>query len=177
MIKCMVRHRLTPCDTFCSKVKIPVAVAGGINSENVVDAVNAGASVVIVGGYISKSKDVKIATETIKNAMRENRRVSTTLFKRVTSEGIRETLNRLSTANISDGSHRAEGITGLYPIYSDIKLIGNAITVRTYPGDWAKPVEAIDIAKEGDVIVIDAGGSWACCMGGNWQPIAHCRKK
>lgn len=151
----------TPFDTLrhvCSKVKIPVAVAGGINSENVVDAVNAGASVVIVGGYISKSKDVKIATETIKNAMRENRRVSTTLFKRVTSEGIRETLNRLSTANISDGSHRAEGITGLYPIYSDIKLIGNAITVRTYPGDWAKPVEAIDIAKEGDVIVIDAGG-------------------
>jgi len=30
--------------------------------------------------------------------------------------------------------------------------------VRTYPGDWAKPVEAIDIAERGDVIVIDAGG-------------------
>ncbi|MEK6559350.1 MAG: bifunctional hexulose-6-phosphate synthase/ribonuclease regulator, partial [Planctomycetota bacterium] len=36
--------------------------------------------------------------------------------------------------------------------------VGNAVTVRTYPGDWAKPVEAIDIAKEGDVIVVDAGG-------------------
>ena len=31
-------------------------------------------------------------------------------------------------------------------------------TVRTYPGDFAKPVEAIDKAKKGDVIVIDAGG-------------------
>jgi len=30
--------------------------------------------------------------------------------------------------------------------------------VRTYPGDWAKPVEAIDVAHPGDVIVIDAGG-------------------
>lgn len=151
----------TPFDTLryvCSKVKIPVAVAGGINSENVVDAINAGASVVIVGGYISKSKDVKIATESIKKAIRENRGVSTTLFKRVTGEGVRDALHQLSTANISDGSHRAAGITGLYPIYSNIKLIGNAVTVRTYPGDWAKPVEAIDIAKEGDVIVIDAGG-------------------
>jgi 3-hexulose-6-phosphate synthase/6-phospho-3-hexuloisomerase len=30
--------------------------------------------------------------------------------------------------------------------------------VRTYPGDWAKAVEAIDAAAEGQVIVIDAGG-------------------
>lgn len=150
-----------PFDTLrlvCSEVKIPVAVAGGINSENVVDAINGGASVVIVGGYISKSKDVKMATETVKRVMLENRRVSSALFKRVKGEGVREALHQLSTANISDGSHRAEGITGLFPIYSNIKLIGNAVTVRTYPGDWAKPVEAIDVAKEGDVIVIDAGG-------------------
>ena len=154
-------HGKTPFSALqqiCSKVKIPVAVAGGINSENVIDAVNAGASIVIVGGYISKSKNAKIAAESIKTAIKENRRVDTTLFKRVTREGIRESLMKLSTANISDGGHRAESIIGLYPIYQNIKLIGNAVTVRTFPGDWAKPVEAIDIAKEGDVIVIDAGG-------------------
>ena len=37
-------------------------------------------------------------------------------------------------------------------------MIGRAVTVRTYPGDWAKPVEAIDVAEPGDVIVIDSGG-------------------
>jgi 3-hexulose-6-phosphate synthase/6-phospho-3-hexuloisomerase len=37
-------------------------------------------------------------------------------------------------------------------------MVGRALTVRAYPGDWAKPVEAIDEASEGDVIVIDAGG-------------------
>ena len=37
-------------------------------------------------------------------------------------------------------------------------MVGKAFTVRTYPGDWAKPVEAVDAAKKGDVIVIDAGG-------------------
>lgn len=143
---------------ICSKVKTPVAVAGGINSENVIDMVNAGAAVIIVGGYITKSKDAKIATKNIRSAINENRSIPTTLFKRVTCEEIRGVLLKLSAANISDGGHRAEGITGLYPIYTDIKLTGTAVTVRTYPGDWAKPVEAIDNAKEGDVIVIDAGG-------------------
>jgi 3-hexulose-6-phosphate synthase/6-phospho-3-hexuloisomerase len=32
------------------------------------------------------------------------------------------------------------------------------VTVRPAAGDWAKPVEAIDVATAGDVIVIDAGG-------------------
>jgi 3-hexulose-6-phosphate synthase/6-phospho-3-hexuloisomerase len=147
------------------KVKIPVAVAGGINSENAVDAVNAGATIVIAGGFICKSADAKNATESIKRAIREDKRIHTTFFKRVTSEGIREALAKLSTANVSDGSHRAESITGLYPIYQNIKLIGNAVTVRTYPGDWAKPVEAIDVAKAGDVIVVDAGGTGPAVWG------------
>jgi len=32
------------------------------------------------------------------------------------------------------------------------------VTVVTRDGDWAKPVEAIDRASKGDVIVVDAGG-------------------
>ncbi|MGQ3684091.1 MAG: 3-hexulose-6-phosphate synthase [Candidatus Loosdrechtia sp.] len=150
---------------ICRKVKVPVAVAGGVNSENVIDMVNAGASVIIVGGYITKSKDAKAATANIKNAINENRSIPTTLFKRVTGKEIRDALTKLSAANISDGRHRAESITGLYPIYNDIKLSGTAVTVRTYPGDWAKPVEAIDVAKEGDVIVIDAGGTGPAVWG------------
>jgi 3-hexulose-6-phosphate synthase/6-phospho-3-hexuloisomerase len=37
-------------------------------------------------------------------------------------------------------------------------MVGRALTVWTYPGDWAKPVEAIDHADEGQVLVIDASG-------------------
>ncbi|OQY99054.1 MAG: bifunctional hexulose-6-phosphate synthase/ribonuclease regulator [Candidatus Brocadia sp. UTAMX2] len=147
------------------RVKIPVAVAGGINSENVVDAVHAGASIIIVGGSITKARNAKAAAESIKSAILENREIPTTLFKRVAREEVREALVKLSTANISDGSHRAQGITELYPLYPDIKIAGNAVTVRTYPGDWAKPVEAIDLAKEGDVIVIDAGGAGPAVWG------------
>ncbi|MCF6159257.1 MAG: bifunctional hexulose-6-phosphate synthase/ribonuclease regulator [wastewater metagenome] len=150
---------------ICSQVKIPVAVAGGINSENVIDMVNAGASIVIVGGYITKSKNARVATESIKDAIRENRKIPTVFFKRVIHENIRDALMKLSAANVSDGSHRAESITGLSPIYSGIKLVGKAVTVRTYPGDWAKPVEAIDSAEEGDVIIIDAGGTGPAVWG------------
>jgi 3-hexulose-6-phosphate synthase/6-phospho-3-hexuloisomerase len=34
-------------------------------------------------------------------------------------------------------------------------MIGKAVTVQTFAGDWAKPVEAIDIAGKGDVLVIN----------------------
>jgi 3-hexulose-6-phosphate synthase/6-phospho-3-hexuloisomerase len=43
--------------------------------------------------------------------------------------------------------------------------VGKAITVRTYPGDWSKPVLAIDEAQEGDVIVIDAQGKGPAVWG------------
>ena len=34
-------------------------------------------------------------------------------------------------------------------------MVGKALPVRTLAGDWAKPVEAIDVASEGDVLVIN----------------------
>ena len=143
---------------ICSKVNIPVAVAGGINSETVVDAVNAGAKIVIVGGAICKATDIKAATENLKKAIATREKVTEEFFKRTSSDDVREILERVSTANISDGSHRLKGISGINCISLETKMIGRAVTVRTYPGDWAKPVEAIDIAEQGDVIVIDSGG-------------------
>jgi 3-hexulose-6-phosphate synthase/6-phospho-3-hexuloisomerase len=49
-------------------------------------------------------------------------------------------------------------LEGLRPLAPGMRLVGPALTVRTYPGDWAKPVEAIDLAQPGAVLVIDAGG-------------------
>jgi 3-hexulose-6-phosphate synthase/6-phospho-3-hexuloisomerase len=49
-------------------------------------------------------------------------------------------------------------MTGLVSICGNVKLVGRTVTVQTFAGDWAKPVEAIDIAKEGDVIVINNDG-------------------
>jgi 3-hexulose-6-phosphate synthase/6-phospho-3-hexuloisomerase len=49
-------------------------------------------------------------------------------------------------------------ISGLESLVPGSKAVGRAVTVRTFPGDWAKSVEAIDEASEGDIIVVDAGG-------------------
>ncbi len=148
---------------FVSQIKkitnVPIAVAGGINSETAVDAVNAGADIIIVGGAITKSKDVTKSIQEIKQAMLTKTKIESVLYTRAKNvEEIKKILSMVSTANISDALHRGLPLYGLMPIGENIKIVGPAVTVRTYPGDWAKPVEAIDIAEKDSVIVIDAGG-------------------
>ena len=67
-------------------------------------------------------------------------------------------LSKVSTPNISDAMHRTGDFKGLSRFSGAGRMAGRVVTVRTYPGDWAKPVEAIDLAEPGNVIVIDAGG-------------------
>ncbi|HUV40108.1 MAG TPA: orotidine 5'-phosphate decarboxylase / HUMPS family protein [Planctomycetota bacterium] len=139
-------------------VSVPIAFAGGLNSETVVDAMEAGADVLIVGGAIIKSADPEKATREIIRALATGKPVESALYHRVDASRVREILEKVSTANISDGNHRQPMLEGLRPVSPGLKMVGRAVTVRTYPGDWAKPVEAIDVAEPGDVIVIDAGG-------------------
>ena len=139
-------------------VDIPVAVAGGINSETVVQALRAGARIAIVGGAITKSADARAAAAAIKQAMATGQATATDLYRRVSADNVGETLGKVSTPNLSDGNHHLPGIVGLRPIWSGAHMAGTALTVRTAPGDWAKPVEAIDRAEPGQVIVVDAGG-------------------
>lgn len=139
-------------------VELPVAVAGGINSETAPEAVAAGASIVVVGGAITKAPDAAEATRTILEAMRTGKAIETDLYKRRSLEQILEPLLKVSTANISDAMHRTGDIPGLQPIVPGAKMAGPAITVRSYPGDWSKPVQAIDEAQSGQVIAIEAAG-------------------
>ena len=151
----------TPFDTLrevAQAVSIPVAVAGGINSETAGMAVEAGASIVVVGGAITKATDAAAAARAIKGAMETLEVVRSDYFVRATGPDLLDVLRRVSAANVSDAMHRSGDIPGLRPITPGSKLVGPALTVRTYPGDWCKPVEAIDQSKPGDVLVIDAGG-------------------
>jgi len=140
-------------------VSIPVAVAGGINSETAPLAVEAGASIIIVGGAIIKAADATAAARAVKQAIETLEPVKSQYFVRATGPDLREMLARVSAANVSDALHRSGDIPGMRPLVPGAKMVGPALTVRTYPGDWAKPVEAIDQARPGDVLVIDAGGT------------------
>ena len=54
---------------------------------------------------------------------------------------------------------------GIHPLVRG-KMVGTAVTVQSFAGDWAKTVEAIDLAKEGDVIVIYNESKDIACWGG-----------
>jgi 3-hexulose-6-phosphate synthase/6-phospho-3-hexuloisomerase len=141
-----------------SKTELTLAVAGGINSETAADAVAAGADVVIVGGAITKASDPRKATEQIRSAIDTGQAVKSERFKRASTDTLAELLATVRTSNVSDGAHRQPCLEGLRPLWNGAFAAGPAVTVRTHPGDWAKPVEAIDAAKPGDIIVIDACG-------------------
>lgn len=163
-IHCAVDEQMEGKDPFAilrqvsRTLTIPVGVAGGINSETAPQALAAGASIVIVGGAINKALDPKQAAQQIRRAMDTGTSISTTLFKRKGEAQIREILEMVSAANLSDALHRGGVLEGIRPLFRGIHMVGRARTVRTYPGDWAKPVQAIDAAEPGEVLVIDAGG-------------------
>lgn len=151
-----------PIDTLKKVVEstnIPIAVAGGITAENAGEYVKAGASIIIVGGGITKATDIRASAKTLKDAM-SGVEVRTDLAKKYTEDDLFEAFSRVSTCNISDAFHKQGVVMGLTPyIKHRQKMIGRALTVQTTNGDWAKPVEAIDHVKKGDVIVVDVGGA------------------
>lgn len=163
-VHCAVDEQMEGKDPFATlrrvseALTIPVAVAGGINSETAARAIESGAAIVIVGGAITKAVDPEQAARDIRHGLDTGSAVSTTLFKRKGEAQIREILQMVSAANLSDALHRGGVLQGINPLFRGIHMVGRALTVRTYPGDWAKPVRAIDMAEPGDVLVIDSGG-------------------
>lgn len=144
---------------------LTLAVAGGINSETAAQAAAAGADVVIVGGAITKAIDPEQSTSDIISALESKQAVASDLFKRGTADNIIEVLKKVRTSNISDGAHRQPCLADIRPLIAGKFICGPAVTVSTMPGDWAKPVEAIDHAKEGDILVIDACGQGPAIWG------------
>ncbi len=141
------------------ETSIPVAVAGGITAETVGEYVTSGAYDIIVGGGIIKVPNVKFAAECIKKAM-SGVIIESSISRKYAEDDLFEAFSKCSTCNISDAHHKQGVIFGLHPYIRDgTRMVGRALTVQTSNGDWAKPVEAIDKAKPGDIIVIDVGGA------------------
>ncbi|HET6398260.1 MAG TPA: 3-hexulose-6-phosphate synthase, partial [Candidatus Thermoplasmatota archaeon] len=159
-----------------ASTRLPVMVAGGLNSETVAECVKAGASIVIVGGALTKAPDIAAAARTICKAMAQRKAIPTKLYKKYSQEELQQAFARCSTSNVSDAMHRKGGMVGIEARQQGARIAGRALTVFTADGDWAKPVEAIDVAQPGQVIVIDQRGgttamwgelaSWSCKVKG-----------
>jgi 3-hexulose-6-phosphate synthase / 6-phospho-3-hexuloisomerase len=143
--------------SLSDQVHIPLAVAGGIDAASAGDAVRSGADIVIVGGWIARSADVTGSTKKIRTAM-DNPSIRS-IEKKSPDEEIRSLLMQVSAPNVTDAMHRKGAMSGIVSICGNVKMVGRAVTVQTFAGDWAKPVEAIDVARKNEVIVINNDGA------------------
>jgi len=142
--------------TLAGTVHIPVAIAGGIDAEGAAEAIRRGAGIVIVGGWIVRSADVTGSTRKIRAAM--DKPSGKSRAKKNGDEETRAIFLNVSSPNVTDAMHRKGAMSGLFSVCGNVKMVGRAVTVHTIAGDWAKPVEAIDVAKKGEVIVINNDG-------------------
>lgn len=165
-------------EALVASTRLPVAVAGGLTSESVARATAAGAQILIVGGAITKSPKIAEATRAVRRAIETRTEVASELFRRYSGAEIREAFLKVSSPNVTDAMQRQGAMHGIIPRLArpTVRIAGPAVTVLTRDGDWAKPVEAIDRAGPGDVIVVDAGGQSTAVWGelASWS--AHVRK-
>jgi 3-hexulose-6-phosphate synthase/6-phospho-3-hexuloisomerase len=135
-----------------------------MDAASAADAVASGAAIVIVGGSIVRSANVTESARKIRESI-DVAQASTTP-KMSLEEEIVSLLRSVSSSNISDAMHRKGAMRGIHPLIPGKKIVGKAITVQTFAGDWAKPVEAIDLAGPGDVLVIYNGSKNIAPWGG-----------
>jgi RraA family protein len=83
-----------------------------------------------------------------------------TRFTRV-KESVGEMFAEFTSADISDQLNRLYGVESSIRRIAgpDKPLIGPACTVKVFPGDNLMVHKSLDVARPGDVVVVDAGGS------------------
>ncbi|MDR3102319.1 MAG: orotidine 5'-phosphate decarboxylase [Methanocalculaceae archaeon] len=135
------------------KLPVKTAVAGGLNAETAAAAAARGAEIVIVGGNIIKSANVTAAAAAVRAALDSPKAVSAA--KQSLDVQIHCLLKTVSAPNVTDALYRKGAMAGLSERHVPHKMIGRAVTVQTFGGDWSKPVQAIDVCRAGDILVIN----------------------
>lgn len=143
-----------PLDTLkeIGSLGIRVAAAGGLDHRTAPQAAAAGADIIIVGAGIVKAADVTAAAREIRAAIDSPSAAPAAVAS--LDDQIRELLEQVSAPNVTDALYRQGAMSGLAVRHTPKKMIGKAVTVQTFGGDWSKPVQAIDVCREGDVLVI-----------------------
>lgn len=149
---------------LASETSMEIAVAGGLTPETAREAVQTGADIVIVGSYIINSDNVRQSAADIRKAVDSGEK--TKAVKKSAEEEMVELFAKVSTSNISDAMHRKGAMQGISSKIPGKKIVGKAVTVRSFGGDWAKPVEAIDISGPGEIVVIYNGDRDIAMWGG-----------
>jgi 3-hexulose-6-phosphate synthase/6-phospho-3-hexuloisomerase len=141
-----------------SATDLPVAVAGGVTSETAPAMIDAGASIVIVGGALHKASDARKAAHALRVAIDPGTPQPAVVGHRAAAAGVCDALLKASTSNLSDAMHHMPCLPNIHPRTPGLRMAGQAQTVRSAPGDWNKVVQAIDATPPGGVLVADCAG-------------------
>lgn len=81
------------------------------------------------------------------------------------------------TALISDAMGRYGAMRGILPLVRGMKIGGPAVTVQTYRCDNLMVHVGLELAQEGDILVVDAGGiDYTGVWGGHMTDMAIAKK-
>jgi RraA family protein len=72
---------------------------------------------------------------------------------------VRERFATIPTATLSDNMCRAFGTSRLIAVHGKKAFVGNAVTIKTRPGDNLMIHRAMDMLHAGDALVVDGGGA------------------
>lgn len=137
-------------------LKVPIAAAGGISMETIEFLKDAGIEIFVVGRAITKAKNV---TETVQRLCKSiGLKSKSSMADEPAYDEIVRAFEKLPTPLISDAMKRFGAMRGLHPLNTGMRIAGPAYTVKTLGGDWGKVVKAVDMAKAGDILVVDAQG-------------------
>jgi regulator of RNase E activity RraA len=76
------------------------------------------------------------------------------------SKGTLEKFKEFTTPDISDMLNRMYAMSsGINNLSNNKMIVGPACTVKVFPGDNLMVHKALDVAKPGDIVVVDAGSS------------------
>lgn len=91
-------------------------------------------------------------------------------------QGFRDLLQYYSPSCVVADAQERAGVMGSYlkPIDPAVRFAGQALTVRLEPGNQVDCLDALSVAQEGDVVVVDAAGEtetsiWGGLMSGLCQ--------
>lgn len=94
--------------------------------------------------------------------------------KRQADAGLCAQFRSIPVANISDSMSRTSaGGPRLRPMHAGGVMCGPAVTIKTRPGDNLMVHMAMNLATEGDVLVVDAGGDLSNAIVGE-RMLAYC---
>jgi len=77
--------------------------------------------------------------------------------RRKKMQSVSDRLRKLDTASLSDAMWKQNAMdSAIKPIRPGIKMVGQALTVRTVPSDFMTVIASLDYVRPGHVLVIDA---------------------